>query len=228
MKRRLFLILALSLLLMPALAARASVVSGAYYLTTVRVTNNSTATTLVSTNFTLSTADMISAGMLNATATDVAMRDGTGNDVAFMPGWSTNPWVAWVPTIGANSQINQYLYSNNASGGKIRFFGTLSVPDAANLEHGANFTDTFSGYVDTSVTDNLISKAGAYAISSGSGNITAGIYGSAGALTQTLYPVATGNYTNIASVVGAATHWGAVDDPSGAPDDDVTYVYNDA
>ena len=187
MKRKLLLILALSLILIPGLVAKASVVSGAYYLTTIRVSNTSTATTLVSTNFTLSTADMITQGMLNASATDAVMRDASGNDVAFMPGWSTNPWVTWVPTIGANSQINQYLYSDNASGGKIRYFPGLAgmtVSDAANLEPGANFTLTFSSaLLDTTSTGagkDLLYKLGAlrvYVSDTTSGNITAWVFG---------------------------------------------------
>lgn len=167
---------------MPSVVAFAFDVSGAHYLTTVSITNNSTAVTNVSTNFTLSTANLISSGMLTANATDAVMRDGAGNDVAFQPSVnSTYPWVTWIPSIGANSQINQYLYTGNATGGTIRYFpgsGGMSVPDSPSLELSNNGTVSVSGYVDTTAEAGkyLMQKAGAVNIFVSpyvSGNITA-------------------------------------------------------
>lgn len=42
--------------------------------------------------------------------------------------------------------------------------------------------------------------------------------------TQNILPNAAGDYTNITYVFGAATHWQAVDDPVGAPDDITTCI----
>ncbi len=50
-------------------------------------------------------------------------------------------------------------------------------------------------------------------------------YGSSGTNVEYLVPDGTGDYTNIASVQGAAMHWEAVDDPVATPDEATTYVY---
>ncbi|MCK9571566.1 hypothetical protein M0R72_21630, partial [Candidatus Pacearchaeota archaeon] len=65
----------------------ASDITGAGYKTKVQVSNDSAAAqTGKAACFELSTADMIIAGMLNATATDAVMLEG-GTDTKFMPGW---------------------------------------------------------------------------------------------------------------------------------------------
>lgn len=181
MKQRIALFLAGLIILTSSTAVLASVVTGAKYLTTIAITNSGTAATNCAANFTLSTADMISQGMLNATATDAAMRDGTGTDVVFMPSVnSTYQWWTWVPTIGASSQINQYLYSNNATGGKIRYFPAaagMSVADNETLECSGNFSYQRSGYIGT--TSTLASKGGVFSVSynATSGNATASLGG---------------------------------------------------
>src|SRR4030042_941744 len=86
MKRFNIIPLVLVILLVVGIGAFASDITGAEWRTQVVVTNNSTAASAVSTNFTLSTANMITAGMLNATATDAAMTNAGGADIAFMPG----------------------------------------------------------------------------------------------------------------------------------------------
>ncbi len=49
-------------------------------------------------------------------------------------------------------------------------------------------------------------------------------YADSGIQVEYLTPNGAGDYTNISNVVGAATHWEAVDDPVAAPDDNTTYV----
>src|SRR3990170_4524741 len=201
------------------------------YRSQVSISNNtSTAYPMLSVNWTANNQWMEDNGLFGAGANTTRVQTLGGLNKPHMV--SDTRTLTAVP-IPANSQTNLYFVTGeSAQAMKIITgrSGYLTTANATNLEHGANFTDTISGYIDTSILNSvIIQRAGAYRVITGnvSGNITAGIYGSVGALTQTLYPVATGNYTNIAYVTGSATHWGAVDDPSGAPDDDVTYVSND-
>ena len=97
--------------------------------------------------------------------------------------------------------------------------GYVTVSDDPSLELGDNFTVEQSGYVDTSAgaDKNLVYKQDAFrTYVSGAGSITSSILGTANA---TINPDSTGNYTAIANVVGAATHWEAVSDAN-----DATYV----
>ena len=183
MKRYLVLILIGLVTLLSAIPLLASVVSSAEYQTTVTITNNSS--TAISNGivpFNLSTSEMIDAGMLSANASDCAMKDTAGNDVAFMPSVnSTVPWLTFVPYIGANSQLKQYLYSKGATGGKLCYFpctaGMTVTDNNSNLEIGDNFTIEMKGWVDTTLIGaNLTSKEGAFrTYIASTGNITSAI-----------------------------------------------------
>lgn len=113
--------------------ALASDITNAKYMAKVTINNATTALTNAVATFTLSTSNLISSGMLNATATDCAMLNGTsGSDIYFMPAWSTNPWCTFVSSIGASTTQNQYLYTKDVTGGTIRYFpGSAggTVPD---------------------------------------------------------------------------------------------------
>jgi len=222
MKRKILLLaLALIISLSPTIAL-ASDITGAIWQGAARITNaNAGAVSNASVNMSLNTASLISNGYLNATASDGAIQI-NGTDTSFMPGYGSNPWMVFVPSLSGASNVDYDFYSGNVTGGKIRFFGTLSVPDSANLEHGANFTPTFSGYVDTAILNSIIiNKAGAYGILTGNttGNVTARIYDSP--TNQTLRPNQSGDETNITSIGGGSpTHWEAVSDIN-----DATQVY---
>lgn len=107
------------------------------------------------------------------------------------------------------------------------YSGNVTVADAANIELSDNFSVLFDGWIDTTVGSNKnpVLKTGAFEISAGKtvgGNVTASVFEAA---TVDRVPEAAGDYTNIANVQGAATHWEAVDDPPAVPDDIATYVW---
>ncbi len=103
--------------------------------------------------------------------------------------------------------------------------GYCTILDAAALEMGASFEEEIDGYVDTTdVGADLIIKDGAYGTYvSATNNISSYII-AAGTTTFNILPAGVGDATDIANVIGSATHWGAVDDPVGAPDDAATYI----
>jgi hypothetical protein len=223
MKR--FLISAVIILLAQTnIVAAASDISSANYYATVRVTNNGTATGNVSVPFAANTSAWISSGLLNASATNIVARNTSGGDASIMPGTSGDPWVLFVEDLPANASIDATVYLGNVTGGKIRTFGTLEIPDTPSLEFGNNFTAPWSGYVDTTVAGNITSKEDAYSRSSdGSGNITFATVDSP-QQTEVLAPDGVGSSTNITAVVGAATHWEA----NLTNDGDTSYVIQNA
>lgn len=171
------LILAVAILF-PCVALAVSDISDAGYLGEIEISNNSTVAYDVSANFTANTTSLIATGMLNATASDAAMRDANGNDVLFMPGYDGNPWITFIDEIGADATITHYLYTCNVTGGEYRYFpgpGGMTVSDDATLELGDNFTVTTKGFIDTTaVGDNITSKEDALrTYVSASGNVTA-------------------------------------------------------
>lgn len=116
-----------------------------------------------------------------------------------------------------NSQIANFALSS------IRD-GRITIADDAGLELGDDFGVVVDGFVDTSFTGStvVLQKTDAFNIYiSASQEISAGIPQQ----TVNLIPNGIGDYTNIAGVTGAATHWEAVDDPPGSPDDAGTFVF---
>lgn len=159
----------LSLISMPFVAF-ASDITEAEYRGVVQVTENGTA-------LTDNTATVFSGNLtdyLNATFTDASLQY-NGSDVAFMPpppGSST--WAAFISNIGQSQALDYDLYLQSATGGKIRFFGSMLIADDASIEITDNFTGELKGFIDTETAGNLIYKADALTVSSdGSGNITA-------------------------------------------------------
>ncbi len=223
--KRLSAILALLVALLPSLTF-ASSIGNAEYKSTIIITNNSTTTTNVSTNFTLSVPNLITLGMLSADASDCAIQNSSGNDTAFMPGYGTNPWMTWCSSVGTSAQVTQYLYSKGVTGGKLRYFpGSAGMTIASNttLEPSSNFTVELDGYVDTTAGANkyLVNKPGSLSIYNDlttSGKIHVLIPTSNS--TVNLATAGAGDNTSITSVIGAATHWEAVQ----TNDSDTSYV----
>jgi len=156
-------------------------ITNAQYKGQILLANTSTATTNNAVPFTLSTANMITAGMLNATATDAAVRSGA-TDVAFMPGWGANPWMVFVPSLGANGSQYDTLYSKGVTGGYTRYFpaaaGMTSV-DSATLELGNNFQLEDKGFINTTAGADkyLRRKSSAFGVKvSGASEVTACIW----------------------------------------------------
>ncbi len=149
--------------------AWASNISQANWVATLRITNNGTATTLVATNFSLSTAQLIAGNYLFSNAANSALLTNGGSDTAYMPAVGSNTaWIAWVPSINQNENLDYFLYTggNLNMSGKIRYFpGTdgMTTVDNSSLELGNNYSFTQSGYIDTSqIGSNLAVKAEAY------------------------------------------------------------------
>jgi len=233
MKKILAPIIAITFLFGMASPSLASDISEALYYGTIRASNNSTAAEYVSGNLSLNSSSLITAGMLNASANNCAVRNSTGADTAFMPGYDDNPWAVWFEDIPANSSEDATLYTNS-TGGKIRYFAGeegMTTSNSATLEPSDNFTNVISGFFDTSQTDaQIFTKPGAISCNvTASEEITATIFSSSTTnTTANIVPNAAGLYTNIEVVFGAATHWEAVDDTPGASDNDTSYIRNTA
>lgn len=176
-KYRGLVVLILLLAIMP-LPAFASDISSATYYGVITIHNAGTATTAVSANVSgLSSPVLISGGYTNSSANNTAIRNTSGADVAFMPGYSTNPWMLFVPSIGEDSYVSNVLYTAESTGGKYCYFpGTagMTTIDAASMEIGSdNFSLQISGQINASVSDNIIRKAGALRLYTASGNVCA-------------------------------------------------------
>lgn len=233
--KRICLILLLILVATPIISVAASDISTATYSGVINITNASTATTEVAVPFTLSSADMISQGWVDSAFTRAAIQNTSGTDVPFMPGWSTNPWVIWEPSMSANTQENDALYVGPSSLNATKYYfsgtGGMTVADSATIELGNTFQVDLSGYIKTDMAGILIDKDnngsgdGFDVRTDGDGNIKA-IIGAAGAssVNATILPDGAGLSTLIPSVTGAATHWDAVNDPVDTFDDNATYV----
>ena len=177
MKKILLSLLAIVLTLSLAGIVIASDIDDAEYKTTITVSNNGTAATNVAAPFALSTAEMIAIGMLSADASDAAMISSGGADTAFMPASdNASPWITWVSSIGADSQVGQYLYSKGVTGSKIRYFpddAGASANHSATLKLADNFTVEVNGFYNP-VSGNIVVKDDAfYLISDDPGNIYA-------------------------------------------------------
>lgn len=181
------LLLYLIMLMLPILPASyisaASNVTGADFRGVLTVSNNGTATTLVSSNSNVLSVALTGAGYMTAGATDTAVVNTSGTDIAYMP-HDSNSWVFWVPSIDGSGYLSYVLYTGGTtSGGKVRWFpGSAggSTADAAGLELGGNFTIEQKANFNTSSGSEKYSvrKDKAFAIDCGSsisGSITAGI-----------------------------------------------------
>lgn len=200
------------------LSAKAANTSDAQFYGLIRITNNSTAATNVAVNFTANTSVYLAGNYFSGNFTNTAITSPAGSDVRYQPGYGGNPWIIWVPSIGANAIFNDTLYMGGSTDmqGTRRYFpasGGMAVTDNASLEPGANFTFELA---DTFITDGtILSKAGALLLSKSSTNVTFDVLNSS-TNTTTIYPSAAGSETSISSVVGAATHWQAVSDSNDA------------
>lgn len=148
----------------------ASDVSGARYSGTVRVSDNSTAATNVSTVFTLSSQELINLFNILSTFENTAIQSSTGGDIIYQPSAnSTYPWVIFVPAISASSSIDDKIYAGGSDmSGKIRYCGGatgMKVDDDPSLEFGNNFALTIKGFFDFSKSNYEIAyKQGAWRI----------------------------------------------------------------
>jgi len=165
----------------------ASNITGATYYGIIQVVNNSTANTSVSSNITnMSVQEFLDGGYLaSASNTTMAMQTTGGADVAFQPGYGSSTWMAWVPTIPDNGNLNYLFYTGTIVGGKLRYFPGatgMTIADTPALELGGNFTIEQAGYIDTSAgaSKNLVSKLNAFKIYVDGATNIAGVIDTAG------------------------------------------------
>jgi len=221
---RLLCLILVLLAILPFTMVLASDISTALYSGVITITNNSTAATNVAVPFTLSSADMISQGWVDSSFDGAAIQNDSGVDVPFMPGWSTNPWMIWVPSIGANSQSQDTLYTGPSSMNSTKHYfpgtGGMTVADSTTVESGNDYQFDLSGYADTSVSSYLINKTlssttPGIELLTGSGSVTGRILSTSGSGVGTvtdipasvnIWPTGAGDYTNL-SRTGGATNW---------------------
>lgn len=161
MKKYLLCFLILITLLTMPLIVTASNISLANYEATVTVSNNSTATTNVCVPFTLSVPNMVAAGYIDTSCTRVAMTN-TG-DLPFMPGYGANPWIVFVPSIGADATVRDSLYTSNTSLSSQKYYfpgstGMAVLDNNINLEPSANFSISMTAYFNTTTNSSILSK----------------------------------------------------------------------
>lgn len=226
MKKYYYLCLFLLLTLLISGGAALADTSGAQYKTTVIISNNGTSNVSIAVPFTLNTSSMVAGGMLNPLANDCSILTSDGTPVAFMPGNTT--WMTYVPSIGSGSQVNQYLYTGNVTGGKLAMFLNPSMTIADNtddsMEIGDNGTATYHGWVNV-VDGDIFKKSGALSCNvSSTGNVSLGIVIAGTPTTLNLIPNGAGDYTNITTASPVVAHYLNVDDPPASPDDGATYV----
>ena len=189
--------------LMLLLSPFTAMATGGNFITRILASNVGAAAANIWQTFELSTADMITAGMLNSTATDVTIKTSGGTEVEFMPGLD-DPWAVHVPSIGAYSQSDLYIYSGNVTSGLIRYFpgdaGMTVSDNDTSLEPSDNFTMVQSGWINTdNGTDKYLFRKGysieTYISPTVTGNVTTRVAASG-----------VSGHTNIGTV---ADGWGA-------------------
>jgi hypothetical protein len=182
MIKRVILLIAIVLMLIPGSVVMASDVTDADYSGVIRVSNNGTDAQNVAVPVTgCNSTNLISGGFLAANASDCTIAR-AGSDIPFMPGYGLNPWCLWVSDIATSTYFSDTLYTPNVTGGLIRYFpgaAGMTVADDATIELGNNFTITATNiYLNTANgTDKIIlRKPGAisvYISDTVSGNISA-------------------------------------------------------
>jgi hypothetical protein len=151
----------------------ASDISNAQFTGNIQVTNNSTLSNAVCIPVNITTSNLINAGILSATASNIAAITDTGADTAIMPGYGTNPWMIFVPSITNNSNQSVTFYTG-ASGGKIAYFPTTTgmiVSDSATMEPGNNFIINIHAYFDLTRHNYIFFKGSAFYIYNTSDNV---------------------------------------------------------
>lgn len=218
--------LALAVCVLPVMAAIYS-----YYATlTVQETGGSTYTMLPIMR-TVNNTYLADHGYIDSSGLNTAILSGATG----LPHMLTTDNVVFASAIDLNSTSNfrycvNYLPAMSSFYTIVGYGGYVTISNNASLELGNNFEVEQSGYVDTSGGSNkdLVYKPNAFrTYVSALESIKSSIMGAGSAANVTLVPNAAGDYTNIASVSGNATHWEAVDDPPASPDDATSYVYND-
>lgn len=181
----------------------ASDISNAEYYGIIRIVNNSTAATNITSNITnIKVQTLIDSGYITAAnATNLALRNSAGTDIPFQPGYDTNTWMMWVDSISENGIDDYTFYASGITGGSIRYFplptGNMTVLDDPSMEPGSDWEIEIKGWINTAggTNQNILAKGGAVKIYVASaGNITFNtIFG--GGATASVGGVSSGEHT---------------------------------
>lgn len=137
-------ILQLSLLIIIGLLVVASPVyaisvANAVYVADIVAYNAGTATNYVATVVPINTQALIDGKFVTSDLLNTAIQTPGGSDVPYMPGVGTNPWVFWVPNIGASEQKSNMFYA----GGPAMQTGFYYFPNTG----GMTTPDTMVGAI---------------------------------------------------------------------------------
>jgi len=168
----LIVFLTLTSLLMTTGIVAALEISKAEYVATITISNNSTTASYVCVPYSLNTTALINNFGVNSSCNNTALINIAGAPTAYMPSTnSTNPWIAYVPSINANTQLNYKLYiggSANMSGKLVYFPGDagMTTANSTSLDLGDNFTIEQSGWINTdnATGKNLVYKKEAFRV----------------------------------------------------------------
>jgi hypothetical protein len=172
-------IAALLIVAWPALAVS---ITQCLYQGDLVVANSGTATTNVATVATINGSALVAGSYCTADYLNTALQTSGGTDIVYMPGYSTNPWCIFVPSIGLNEQLPYIFYAGGpAIQTGFMYFpasGGMTINDSPSLELGNIFQIEMKGFIDTAAgsNKNLIYKQDAFRVYiSAEGNIRAAI-----------------------------------------------------
>jgi hypothetical protein len=217
-------------LLVVAMPVLAISVTEAVYIADVVAYNTGTAITNgVAAVVPINTQALIDGKYVTSDLLNTALQTPGGSDVPYMPGVGTNPWVFWIPSIGAGEQKSYSFYAGGpAMQTGFYYFpasgGMTSADNNTSLEPGNNFQIEQKGYVDTSAGSDktLVYKANAFKLYiQGANAIRSTILTATATDAATQRPNGVGDETNITSHIPLAVQ-GAVADDGGVQTNETT------
>lgn len=132
---------------------------------TLTVSNNGTAASEVCTIFSINASYLQDTYGVDDEFDNVKILNSAGENVTFMPGYGSNPWLIFVPSIGEYTTTSYEFYTGNTSldGKKAIFLNdSMTITDDISMECGdLSFNMTISGYIDTSTNGVIVDKNGA-------------------------------------------------------------------
>ncbi len=155
---------------------------------------------------------LIDAGKISANGTDTNMQV-SGTNIKYM--MATGNVTAVLPSLPSGGIAVADLYTGYSPAQAVFAIvtgdgGYVTVADNASLELGDNFTIQTTWYVNTLQVGNLVNKPDAFVMNVAAANIMEALAYTGTATTTNKTVGGAGDYTNIAGLVGAGTHWQAV------------------
>lgn len=154
------------------------IVMAAYYIDIDVTESNSNDYDMLAMNVSMDIDYLADNGFINADGLDVRVKNSGGSELPFMladdklmfaSALEGDKTTGFQMTTG-NTEISSYPVI-------VGDGGYVTIADTANLELGSDFELEWDGYIDTSISDDLISKTDAFDVSTdGAGHIVATIY----------------------------------------------------